>query len=59
MTVLTMTEFSLLLVSMACYLDFIKHQVKAQGITMAFSEATSCGLGEVQKPGICPKESPD
>lgn len=59
MTVLTMSELGLLLFSMACCLELITHQGKTQGIALAFSEAALCGLGEAEKPGICPKESPD
>lgn len=57
MTVLSMSELGLLLFSMACYLELIKHQEKKQIIALAFSEAALCGLGEAEKPGICPKES--
>ena len=58
MTVLNMSELDLLLSSMACYLQLIKHQKKTQGIALVFSEAALCGLGEAEKPGICPKEIP-
>lgn len=58
MTVLSMSELGLLHFSMACQLKLIKHQEKIQGIALAFSEATLCGLGEAGKPGICPQESP-
>lgn len=42
---------------MACDLERIKHLEKTLGTTLLFSGALS-GLGEAEKTGICPKESP-